>query len=326
MEEINLSANFLEKARSELGESDQIRSESLSELRDWIKTKSNIRECRQGNKNFTDSDYFLTAHFLEDDKFLLRFLRIKKFNIEEASKILSNFLMSTKRFPYYYENLDIEHPILKKLLESGYMLALPERDAEGCRIVLLRPAAIDVKNFTLLHIVRFHMLLYEMLLNEEETQISGIRYILDFSDLPKNFLSLFSLPNLKTLINIAQHSLPARRKSFYFVNLPSFANTIIHLLIGFLNEKLRNRIEFFDSIDELKEVLDLSLIPQEYGGKLRMADIKETMRKELVSHRQAIMSAVKCEIEIQYNQLWTISSCEGIEIGAFGSFKTISVD
>jgi hypothetical protein len=63
MEEINLSATILEKAKSELGETDEIRSESLSALRDWIKTKSNIRECRQGNKNSTDSDYFLTVIF-----------------------------------------------------------------------------------------------------------------------------------------------------------------------------------------------------------------------------------------------------------------------
>lgn len=234
--------------------------------------------------------------------------------------------MSTKIFPQYYENLDIADPPLEKLLESGYMLAIPERDAEGCRIIMLRPAAINVEEFSVLHIIRFHMLVYEMLLNEEETQIAGIRYIVDFSNLPKNFLNLFSLSNLKNLINIAQHSLPARRKNFYFINLPSFANMIIHLLIGLLSDKLKNRIKFFNSTDELKEVVDLSLIPHEYGGKLRMEDVKEAMLKDFLIHRDAILSGVQCEIEVQPEKYWAVTSCDEIEIGAFGSFKKLEVD
>lgn len=49
--QINLPVKFQEKAKNELGECEVVRANSLRELREWIKTGSNIQECRQGKLN-----------------------------------------------------------------------------------------------------------------------------------------------------------------------------------------------------------------------------------------------------------------------------------
>jgi hypothetical protein len=43
-----LSAEFLEKARNELGETESSKEEGLRELRAWIRNNPNIRKCPDG--------------------------------------------------------------------------------------------------------------------------------------------------------------------------------------------------------------------------------------------------------------------------------------
>jgi hypothetical protein len=50
-----LSEKILEKARRELGENDTVKSQAVEQLRNWIKSQPNIKNCRQGGWIFDSS-------------------------------------------------------------------------------------------------------------------------------------------------------------------------------------------------------------------------------------------------------------------------------
>lgn len=61
---------WLEKAEKELGETSEVKEEKLKELRELLSANENIPKGR------------------EDDAFLLRFLRAKKFDVEKVFKMV----------------------------------------------------------------------------------------------------------------------------------------------------------------------------------------------------------------------------------------------
>jgi hypothetical protein len=114
------------------------------------------------------------------------------------------------------------------LLDAGFCLFSPENDADGCRIVLSRPAVIDVEKFTGLNAIRAISIFYECITDVEEVQISGLKIIIDFSETHLNLFGLFSFTDYKNLADMFMNSIPFRVKAIFILNLPSFAHFGIH--------------------------------------------------------------------------------------------------
>ena len=68
-------------AETELHESPKTRKRALRELRDWLKSQPHISGCRT------------------DNNFLLRFLRMKKFESAETIKVLDKYLKMRSQNP-----------------------------------------------------------------------------------------------------------------------------------------------------------------------------------------------------------------------------------
>ena len=68
-------------AETELHESPKTRKRALRELRDWLKAQPHISGCRT------------------DNNFLLRFLRMKKFESAETIKVLDKYLKMRSQNP-----------------------------------------------------------------------------------------------------------------------------------------------------------------------------------------------------------------------------------
>merc|ERR1719192_2138019 len=117
-------------AETELCESPKTRKKALRELRDWLKSQNHISGCRS------------------DNSFLLRFLRMKKFEVADTIKVLDKYLKVRTQTPAWFANLDIREPKLNQLITDGYCFVLPERDAKGRKVVYSRAAAMDASLFT----------------------------------------------------------------------------------------------------------------------------------------------------------------------------------
>lgn len=98
----NLSKELHKLAEEELRESKSIRSQAIKSLREWIESNPRIELTRM------------------DAKFLLRFLRAKKFSVTMAQDNLERFILLRKtREGVLFQNMDCLLPQVNELLELG---------------------------------------------------------------------------------------------------------------------------------------------------------------------------------------------------------------
>jgi hypothetical protein len=90
-----IDRKWLDKAEKELGETQEIKEEKLDELRKLLSANDNVPKGR------------------EDDAFLLRFLRAKKFDTEKAFKMV--IIIPSNYLPFLSENL-INHFRCKSII------------------------------------------------------------------------------------------------------------------------------------------------------------------------------------------------------------------
>jgi len=140
----NLSKEVQEVAKVELNETAKVRKKALAEVRKWIRSQPQIKRARL------------------DANFILRFLRMQKFEIKESCEILDKYLTMRCQYPTWFQNLDCQDPALADLVSRGYIFVLPERDQHGRRVIFSRAAAFDPTKYTtsdMMRAVRSRLLL-----------------------------------------------------------------------------------------------------------------------------------------------------------------------
>lgn len=158
----NMTQATLRKvAETELHESSKNRKKALRELRDWLKSQAHISNCRS------------------DNNFLLRFLRMRKFEVTDTIKVLDKYLKMRTQNPGWFASLDIREPKLNQLISDGYCFVLPQRDAKGRKVVYSKASAMDANLFTASDVMRAHLLTFEALLEDEDVQVNGVTYVFD---------------------------------------------------------------------------------------------------------------------------------------------------
>merc|ERR1712127_559675 len=150
-----LSKATQEVARKELNETAKLRKKALAEVRHWVRTQPHIKKARL------------------DSSFILRFLRMQKFEIKESCEILDKYLTMRCQYPSWFQNLDCKDAALSELIDLGYIFALPNRDSQGRRVIFSKASAFDPSRFTTSDMMRAHILTFETLLNNEENQVRG---------------------------------------------------------------------------------------------------------------------------------------------------------
>lgn len=74
-----------------------------------------------------------------DARFMLRFLRFKKFSVVQAQEALERYVLLRQTFGVAFNCLDITIPMMQDLTDLGYLFACPKRDSKGRRVVIARP-------------------------------------------------------------------------------------------------------------------------------------------------------------------------------------------
>lgn len=132
--ELELSDSALKIARKELREDRSAREQGLEQLRNWIAKNEDVENVRT------------------DDRFLLKFLRAKKFSVPITQQILLKYLNLKRVFPQMTANLDYLSPSLHEILTNGYLTVSPVRDQHGRRVIIIRACKF---NLSILFILNF---------------------------------------------------------------------------------------------------------------------------------------------------------------------------
>lgn len=163
-----LSDDLQKLAKKELGETEEVRNVAIKTMRDWIVDNPRIIKCRM------------------DSKFILRFLRFRKFNIEEAKEAFERYLVFREGLYGYdwFSNLDYGKPDIPELLDNGLIIVFPKPDKHGRKIILSRFSTVN-PSLPMIGCQAFTLatLFVETLLDDEENQIRGLNYIFDVSNI-----------------------------------------------------------------------------------------------------------------------------------------------
>ena len=157
-----LSGPSLEKAVKE-----------LNEPRDPNKRQKLVRDLRERLQTWRPKDHSedgITFSRLEDDKFLLRFLRAKKFDLSRAEQLYINYhVIRHKNSEVLGE---ISPQAAERVLDSGMVTVLPHRTKDGCRVMVIRPSRWDRVEIKVEEVLKAVLVVLDRLLEEEETQAS----------------------------------------------------------------------------------------------------------------------------------------------------------
>ncbi len=77
-----------------------------------------------------------------------------------------NFILTQIKCSIFFQD-----PKLAELTEMGYLIALPDRDKHGRRVIYSKAGAFDATRFTTSDMMRAHIMTFETLLNDEENQV-----------------------------------------------------------------------------------------------------------------------------------------------------------
>lgn len=204
-------------------------------------------------------------HARTDPRFLLRFLRAKKFDQEAAYQLVINYYKARRDEGEIFN--DLKPSRVKHVFESGYCTALGITDKHGATVVLDKPGSWDIDRFSELDLIKADVLTIEKLIAEERTQVYGFCLLVDYSGFGLSHLARTPPSFAMRLCHLWQDVFPARLKAVHIVNEPSSFGSIFGLFKPFLKQKLLSRIKFHGSkYSTLHEDIDPALLPEAYGG------------------------------------------------------------
>ncbi|KAG5675997.1 hypothetical protein PVAND_005852 [Polypedilum vanderplanki] len=295
-----LSEKFKVKALNELREDDLRKKQALEQFREWISKQGHIKNCRT------------------DDNFLLRFLRVKKYTNASAFKMLENFLARLQLYPNWFKNLYFNDERIMELYECGFIFPLKERDENGCRVIMIQASKLDTNKFTMADVLKIINFVIFTLLEEDETQISGFVYIFDNAEISFDFISMFSLIDLKNYMSCIENAIPCRQKCGIWINLPNFAVKLLDFIKSLVNKKLRDRGYFYHDAEKLNNHVDLKILPKELGGQVPISEMMADFKEIALKMESKLRTIEEIKIDLDY-----MKNCES---GDAESFRKLEID
>lgn len=281
----SISGETLEKARRELGENPETRGEACRELRMRIDELEH-----QG-----DADREGVTFERKDSKFLLRFLRARKFNIERALQLYVNYY----KYRHKYRHLLVDfHPrSVENVIRAGIFGVLDTRLKDGSKAFCLVPERWDYTTIPPNDAFKTFILVLDKLVEDEENQVHGLSV---FDNLECLSLQIcYSFIRCESVTTGAlfelQDSFPIRFKGFHMIHQPWYLSMVMKIVKPFLKQKHRDRMHCYgNNFTKLYKFLDPQHLPANFGGELTPLG-PENLRKffeeelsESISGSQAI--------------------------------------
>lgn len=253
-----LPAHLVEKARKELNEDPKTRMQSIEDLRQKTNSRPDLR-------------------IEKSDKDLIKFLRARKFDLDRAFDLMVDYYECKQNLTELFGSYSPSREM--KTFESGFNVTFPERDQEGRKVFVFRPGFWDPAERQLIDNLRANLIAIEILLDEEETQISGIVIIADFREFGFSQAKAMQPSVFQTYGRVLLNCFPVRIKGIHIMQQPAIFTVIFTIISQFMKEKLRKRVRMHGAdIAGLQKFINKELIPSDYGGDGAPTDTRAWIR------------------------------------------------
>ncbi|KOB79312.1 Cellular retinaldehyde binding protein [Operophtera brumata] len=227
-------------AAKELRETPATRAEGLRLMREWIQQNCDVKNVRQ------------------DEEFLLRFLRQKKYSIPMAQQTL-----------------------LK------YIAVSPVRDSKGRRVIVYNMSHFNAAKYNCWDMCRAHFLVYESLLDDSMDQMCGFTHVGNGGGVTGAHITSWNPTDFARLL---------KHKEFHLMNIPATIKYIIDFATSKVTPKMAERLHIYTNLKQLHKNLDEACLPKEYGGHMLFKDMVRYTQQILKEKRQVLLDLDKMEI------------------------------
>lgn len=266
LERDELEGEFLDRAKKELRESPENKSEAIGTLRKLLENEEGL------------------VFPSDDTEFLLKFLRPCKFYADSTYRLMKRYYKFKIKYPKY--SVDLVPSALKSTIDQGIAYFLPNRDKSGCRIMIIHIGSKwNPKTLKLQDMFRAIMMFIEVGMVEPKTQLAGVQVIFDMSGLSMNHVYQFGPSFALALLEWVQECIPLRLKGIHIINEPRIFNVLFAIFKPFINDKLRKRIFFHgNNFEKLTPYFGHDYLPLCYGGGVDIPEYPAELLSELFCH------------------------------------------
>ncbi|WAR12318.1 TTPAL-like protein [Mya arenaria] len=237
-----------QKAARELNEEPRERLGALTAFREWalqqrwLKTPTDVR-------------------------YLLGFLRARKFSQLGARELLENYWTVRTKYADWYKDLDPADNHVQDIIKQGVYIPLPGRDKQGRKLVIVRLGSMDPKGKrnTFDDVMRANLALFDYILLDENIQVNGLVFIIDLTGFSRHHFVSTGVENTRKCMIVTQKALPGRIKELHYYNTGPVFESIFNMIRPMMSEKLRNRVHVHgQNLSTVYGRIDQTLLPEEY--------------------------------------------------------------
>lgn len=220
----------------------------------------------------------------QDDRYLLRWLRARDFNVNKAERMLREHLQWRQEFG---ADTLLHGPEAPEVLRKYYPGGMTGHDRDGCPVWLIPFGNCDLKGM-LMSTTKEEMMAYVIRsfeFIEEDLKAQSIKlgkavetqtYIFDFGDFSvRSIASRAVLDFLTGLMSAFESNYPERLKKAFVINAPRIFPVFWRLVRPFLSEATAQKLHLFGCDgwkDALLAEIDADQLPKHWGGTLTDPD------------------------------------------------------
>lgn len=268
--ELEFDKEIQKFAEDNINETEENRENGINEITRWLNEEKTNLNARL------------------EPRYIIPFLRLAKYNIEDAKTRLINYYNLRRDNAIWFTNRDPASPELEEIIKLGVFVPLRQL-YKNQLVVLIRTAAHNPKIHSQENIFKVdHMILDVAALFEFEiSQIFGLISVFDMNGVTFWHAKALTPGIVKRAVTAWQHYHIAS-KSFEFINSPGYLNVILNIFKTFMTDSMKKSTRVHSNgLKSLHTFVDKEILPEEYGGSAgKLEDLINFWHDKLLSKRE----------------------------------------
>jgi hypothetical protein len=153
--------NVIDEVHRELNEDVDVTERLIETIKTWL----------------AERDYYIYTKTNPD--FILRFLRVAKYNCMRAQEMIENYWISRTFYKDFFDSRHFKTELMVDLSNDALFVPMPYLDHKQRRIVINRIGTWDLNRFSHKDIAKYIIRCLEVLCEDPIVQIHGVCFIVD---------------------------------------------------------------------------------------------------------------------------------------------------
>ncbi|XP_051153477.1 alpha-tocopherol transfer protein-like isoform X2 [Leptopilina boulardi] len=241
------SQEVMEYARRELGETEEVKCQTLQELREMIYERG---EC--------------SPHRM-DDSFLIRFLRARNFNVYRAHRLVVNYFNFKEEHPSIHNNVN---PLNMRHIGDDDVMTVPAyRTQCGRRMMIYRIGNWDPRKYSVEELFKATVIVLELGILEPRAQVLGGVVIFDLEGITMAHAWTITPQIASMVIALMVTSFPMKTHAIHILNQSWVFDAIFAVFKPLLDSRMQDKIYFHGhDMSSLHQYVAPENLPKKYGG------------------------------------------------------------